>query len=146
MHDKVWAGLAGVLVLVIVSIQKYSPASLEFLLSLTRPGATILLLGGVVLAYMKDLHITAVVLMVGTVFLLKSLYTWQRTQDRSVFLDIGKDLARFEPANSIDLQFANGTAKHDQPHFLEPMQKFDDLLVFPPSDETLRQMNGPTIQ
>jgi hypothetical protein len=81
-------------------------------------------------------------MMVGSVMLLKTLWAWPGTQDRELNLDIGKDLSRFEPANSIDLQFANGTAKHDQPHFLEPMQKFDDLLVFPPSAETLHQMNG----
>ena len=142
MHDKLSAGIASVLVLVIAGIQKYSPSSLEFLMHLTRPGASLLLLAGVAFAYMKGCHLTALVMMVGTVMLLKTLWDWPKTQDRRLFLDIGKDLARFEPANSIDLQFGNGTAKHDQPHFLEPMQKFDDLLVFPPSDETLRQMTG----
>ena len=146
MNDKLSAGIASVVVLFIVGIQKYSPGSLEFLMHLTRPGATILLLSAVAFAYYKNLELTSLVMMVGTVILLKTLWDWPKTQDRRLFLDIGKDLARFEPANSIDLQFGNGTAKHDQPHFLEPMQKFDDLLVFPPSSETLRQMNGSTTQ
>ena len=142
MQDKVSAVIAAVVVLVIANIQQYSPATLEFLLHLTRPGATVLLLGAVAFVYSKGLHVTALVMMVGTVLLLKTLWTWPRSQDRELALDIGKDLSRFEPANSIDLQFGNGTAKHDQPHFLEPMQKFDDLLVFPPSKETLHQLNG----
>jgi hypothetical protein len=143
MSDKIYAILASVLVLVIVGVQQYAPAALEFLLSLTRPGATLLLLGLVAFVYMKNLHLTALVLTVGVMVLLKTVWvTWPGSYDRQVHLDIGKDLARFEPANSIDLQFANGSAKHDQPHFLEPMQKFDDLLLFPPSAETLHQLNG----
>jgi hypothetical protein len=143
MTDKLYAVLAGVLVLGIVGVQQYAPNVLELLLSLTRPGATLLLLGVVAFVYMKNLHLTALVLTVGVMILLKTVWvTWPGSQDRQVHLDIGKDLARFEPANSIDLQFANGSAKHDQPHFLEPIQKFDDLLLFPPSAETLHQLNG----
>jgi hypothetical protein len=142
MQDKVSAGIAALVVLGILGIQKYSPNTLEFLLNLTRPGATVLLLVAVVFVYSKGLPITALIMMIGTVMLVETLWAWPGTQDRELNLDIGKDLSRFEPANSIDLQFANGTAKHDQPHFLEPMQKFDDLLVFPPSAETLHQMNG----
>ena len=143
MSDKTYSIVASIFVLSVGVLHHYLPGSLEFLSKLTRPGATLLMLGIVALTYRKGLHMTALVLMVGAVLLLKTVWNkWLGTAEREVYLDIGKDLSRFEPENSIDLQFANGTVKHDQPHFLEPMQKMDDILIFPPSDETLRQLSG----
>jgi hypothetical protein len=143
MSDKTYSIVASIFVLSVAVLHHYLPGSLEFLSTLTRPGATLLMLGIVGFVYKKGFHMTALVLMIGAVLLLKTVWhKWLGTAQRDLYLDIGKDLSRFEPENSIDLQFANKTVTHDQPHFLEPMQKVDDILIFPPSDETLRQLSG----
>lgn len=140
--DHLYASiLIGVGVILSV-VKKVSPQIMEWLLMLTRPGATIVLLGGVVLLYVKHLRLSALIASILSVTILRGLWTtWPRSYERSVFLDIGRDHARFDPAKSIDLQFANGTAKHDTPHvFLEPFK--GPMLVFPPSPETLAEMSG----
>jgi hypothetical protein len=56
-------------------------------------------------------------------------------------LEVGRDLDRFDPSKSIDLQFGNGTAGFDRPQLrVKPFNP--SMLVFPPSDETLKKMNG----
>lgn len=141
--DKIYAIFAGLVVLGITGIEKYSPSVLEFLLALTRPGATLLLLSVIAFLYMKNLHLTAMVASAGVILLLRTLWTsWPRSDARRLHLEIGKDLARFESANSIDLQFANGSVKHNMPHLIAPVQGFEELLVFPPSSKTLHEMCG----
>ena len=128
---------------VILSVVKQvSPKVMELLLMLTRPGATIVLLGGVVLLYVKHLRLSALIASILSVMILRGMWTtWPRSYQRSIFLDIGRDHARFDPAKSIDLQFANGSAKHDTPNpFLAPFK--GPMLVFPPSAETLAEMSG----
>jgi len=76
------------------------------------------------------------------VYLLKDLWTnWIRSDARRLHLEVGRDLDRFNPAKSIDLQFANGTAGFDAPFLLVSPVK-SDMLVFPPSSEVQAQMNG----
>jgi len=121
---------------------KQFPQVLEGLLMLSRPVATVLLLGGVVGLYAYGYHLTALIAGVLSVYLLKTLWTnWVRGDARRLHLEVGRDLARFDPATSIDLQFANGTAKHNLPHLLVP-PSFPEMLVFPPSAKTQQDMNG----
>jgi hypothetical protein len=118
------------------------PGVLEGLLFLGRPISTALLVGGVVIMYCYKYRASALVAGLLSVYLLKTMWvTWPRSDSRRLHLEIGRDQARFDPANSIDLQFANGTATHDLPVLLV-QPEFPEMLVFPPSSETQREMNG----
>lgn len=142
MNDSKYAlGVLGVLGLVVV-LKQFSFVVLELLLKLTRPGATVLLLSVVVWLYSKNLLYTALASTVLVVFLLRDLWTgYVRSDARRLFLEMGLDMARFDPLTSIDLQFANGTAVHDAPSLYQQASS-PTLLVYPPSAETLEQMNG----
>jgi hypothetical protein len=142
MSDSKYA-LAVLAVLgVVVVLKQFSFALLELLLKLTRPGATVLLLSVLVWLYSKNLLYTALASTILVVFLLRDLWTgYVRSDARRLFLDIGRDMARFDPLTSIDLQFANGTAVHDAPSLYRESSD-PTLLVYPPSAETLAQMNG----
>jgi hypothetical protein len=128
--------------LLTISMKKFCHMLLETLLALTRPGATIVLLGLVAFAYSKKMLYTALVLAVLSVYLLKDVWTaWPRSDARRLYLDVSRDEARFDPATSVDIQFANGTATHDSPSMLES-HRDPKLLVFPPSSDTLSSMCG----
>jgi hypothetical protein len=133
--------LIGVFVAMVATRQQF-PQALELLLALTRPGATIFLLGSIVGLLYYDYKISALIASVLSIYLLKTLWTtWPRSDDRRLHLEVGRDLARFDPSNSIDLQFANGSVTHNAPHLLvKPW--FPELLVFPPSSERQHEMNG----
>lgn len=142
MKDSTSAlAVLGVLLLVVV-MKRFSFALLELLLKLTRPGATVLLLSVVGLLFMKNYTYTALAATVLVVFLLRDLWTgYVRSDARRLFLEMGLDMARFDPLTSIDLQFANGTAVHDAPSLYHKASS-PGLLVYPPSAATLEQMNG----
>ena len=133
--------LIGVGVIFTVTKQ-VSPYIVEHLMVLTRPGATILLLGAVLYGYMNGYHKSALIGSVISITVLRALWTdWPRSDARRLHLEVGRDNARFDPSTSIDLQFANGTATHDAPYILvKPWNPV--MLIFPPSAETLREMNG----
>ena len=131
----------GILLLTIV-LKQFSFMLLEILLKLTRPGATVLLLSVVAWLFSKKMTYTALASTVLVVYLLKDLWTaYVRSDARRLFLEMGLDMARFDPLKSIDLQFANGTAVHDAPSLFFQASS-PTLLVYPPAPETLRQMNG----
>lgn len=118
------------------------PLVLDLLSTLTRPGATVLLLGCTWLLYDKGFVATSLIFGIMVVYMLKTLWVvWPSSDARRLHLEVGRDLARFDPSTSIDLQFANGTVKHDLPHLIQKTE-FEELLVFPPSSETLHDMNG----
>lgn len=84
-----------------------------------------------------------IIVAVVAMFLLKDVWTnWVQSDARRLYLDIGRDQARFQASNSIDLQFANGTASHAKPKMLQKDRDVSPLLVYPPSAETLAEMNG----
>lgn len=140
MKDSTSALIVLGLLLVVIFKKQFGYWFLELLLKLTRPGATILLLSGVVFLYYKKMTYTALASMILVVFLLKDLWTnYVRSDARRVFLEMGLDMARFDPLTSVDLGFANGTIVHDSP---PPDAEQKTLLVYPPSAETLEQMNG----
>jgi hypothetical protein len=132
--------LIGVFVVMMATRTQF-PHLLEGML-ISRPVSTILLLGGVAALYTYNLHTTALIAGLLSVYLLKTLWTtWPRSDERRLHLEVGRDNARFDPLTSIDLQFANGTAKHNLPVLLSH-PTFPEMLVFPPSSETQYAMNG----
>jgi hypothetical protein len=143
MKDIQYAGTILVVFFVVIALRLRFPAALNTLSLLSRPGATVLLLGLVALVYYKGYHITALISAVLVVFLLQTVWNvWPESDEKRLSLEVGRDLARFEESNSIDLQFANGSVKHNAPFLLAPPNGFHELLVFPPSSETLHEMCG----
>lgn len=142
MSDSTYAlVVVGVLLLTIV-LKQFSFMLLEILLKLTRPGATVLLLSVVAWLFAKKMTYTALASTVLVVYLLRDLWTvYTRSDARRLFLEMGLDMARFDPLTSIDIQFGNGTAVHDAPSLYHQAGS-PTLLVYPPAAETLRQMNG----
>lgn len=133
--------LVGVFLIVSVTRQ-VSPGILESLLVIGRPGATAVLLGGVVWLYHMRMYLSSLIAGVLAVVVLRALWTsWPRSDARRLAIEVGKDLVRFNPATSIDLQFANGSAKHDAPSMLTKSWN-PTMLIFPPSEETLHELNG----
>jgi hypothetical protein len=132
--------IMGVLLLVIV-VRHFSVALLEVMMS-SRSGSTVLLLLAVLGLFYKNYFYSALSFSVLSVFLLKDL--WQKypvADARRLYQETARDLARFDPSTSIDIQFGNGTAKHDSPSlYVKPQTP--TLLVFPPSDELLHSMCG----
>lgn len=126
----------------VIAMRQFCERTLEALLMLTRPGATVLLLGLIAYGFKKGYAYSAMVGVLISAYLLRDLWTaWPRSDARRLFLDIGRDQARFNPMTSVDLQWANGTAVHDSPNMLE---KHDaaSMLIYPPSSEVLAQMSG----
>lgn len=102
-----------------------------------------LLLGVIVYLYLQRLIFTMIAVAVVVMFLLKDVWTnWVRSDARRLYLDIGRDQARFEARNSIDLQFANGTATHAKPKMLHKDRDVSPLLIYPPTSDTLAEMCG----
>ena len=126
-----------------IIIRRFSFGLLEALLWLSRPGATVVLLSAVAYLYSKNLYLTSLAFTFLVVVLLKDLWaTYPDSDARRLHLEIGRDQARFDPMTSIDLQFANGSAMHDAPSMLANDSDVRGLLVFPPSQEVQREMNG----
>lgn len=144
MNNDILYALGVLVVFVgVIANQSFNENILEGLLSLTRPGATVLLLVVIVYLYTLRLIFTAIAVMVVVIFLLKDVWTnWVRSDARRLHLDIGRDQSRFEARNSIDLQMANGTVTHKKPKMLHKDRDVSPLLVFPPSSERLEEMCG----
>jgi hypothetical protein len=144
MNKKDFGGalvLIGVFAIMMATGSQF-PQGLEALLFLGRPLSTALLLGGIIMLYCSKYQATALVAALLSVYLLKTMWTtWPRSDARRLHLEIGRDQARFDPSNSIDLQFANGSVTHNLPVLLS-QPTFPEMLVFPPSSETQRDMNG----
>ena len=142
-NDTPYALVVLVFLLLVISARGFSAGILELLTSLTRPGATILLLGSIVYLYSKGYLRTSLALALLSMFLLKSLWTtWPLSDERRLYLDLGADNARFDARTSIDLQFANGSAIHDSPNMLHKDGDATPLLLYPPSDATLASLSG----
>lgn len=140
--DESYASLLLVCLLVVVTQKQFSSVLLELLLKITRPGATVVLLGFLAFLYAKGLHYTFLVMGVIVVFLLRDMWSyWVRSDARRLYLEVGRDEARFDHSSSIDLQMADGTVKHAPPSIYYAGW-YPQLLVFPPSAETQREMNG----
>lgn len=142
-NDVAYAGTVLLLFLAVIIRGHFREATLEGLLYLSRPGATVLLLGGVLYLFMKGYLYTAMMAVVVVVFLLKDVWTtWPRSDARRLYLDIGRDHARFDERTSVDLQWASGSATHDSPNMLHRDRDASPLLLYPPSENTLVSMCG----
>jgi hypothetical protein len=56
--------------------------------------------------------------------------------------DIQKDHSRFTPGESVDVAMAMKLVTHAPPQMLNPPEKVPELLMFPPSEETLATLSG----
>ena len=140
MNKDSFGGLFLVLVLLVsITQRKFCEWLLELLVKLTRPGSTILLLGGCLVLFMKGFYYTALALGLLSILLLKDM--WVLTSARRLYNDIQKDQSRFISSNSIDLQWAEKSISHDSPSMLSS-SKSENMLIFPPSNETLQEMCG----
>jgi len=142
-NDTLYATGVSIVFLSVVARGWFCSMTLELLLSLTRPGATVLLLGLIAYVYSQGLTLTALALTLLTVYLLNDLWTnWVRSDARRLHLERGRDQGRFNPATSVDLQWATKTAVHDSPNMLHKDVDASPLLLYPPSQETLVSMSG----
>jgi hypothetical protein len=142
-NDFVYAGTVLLLFLAVIIRGHFREATLELLLNLSRPGATVLLLGAVLYLFTKGLLYTGIVSVIVVVFLLRDVWTtWPRSDARRLYLDIGRDQARFDERTSVDLQWGSGSATHDSPNMLHKDSDTSPLLLYPPSEQTLVSMCG----
>lgn len=142
-HDKAYATLLLAFLIVTVTSRQFGSLFLELLLKLSRPGATVALLAFLVFTYTRNLHYTFLVLVLLVVYLIRDIWTtWSTSSARRLYLDRSQDEARFDHATSIDLQFADKTVTHAPPSMYFQPATSSGLLVFPPSAETLAEMNG----
>jgi hypothetical protein len=140
--DESYAVLLLAFLLVTVTQKKFAQLFLELLLKITRPGATVLLMSLLVFVYHKGLHYTFLVLALLVVFILKDVWSqWISSDARRLLLETGRDQDRFDHSSSIDIQMADGTVKHSPPPTYTS-RALSSLLVFPPSEQTLKEMNG----
>ena len=143
MSDSLYAlALLGVFGIVLMR-QRFTTVTLEVLMSLTRPGATVLLLGIAVYLYNIGMLYTSLVFVLISVYLLNDVWArWGSSDARRQYLDMGRDQARFNEATSVDLQWANRSAIHDSPNMLRKDGDATPLLLYPPSEATLESMSG----
>jgi len=114
---------------------------LEVLYSLTRPGATVLLLVGLVVVYLNGLLYTSLIYGVLVIYLLRDIWTyWPNADSRRLFIETNQDQSRFK--DSVDLQWARKTVTHDSPNMLHKDSANTPLLLYPPSQATLQSMSG----
>jgi len=140
--DEIYSTLTLLGLVAVITQKQFSFFLLELLLKLTRPGATILLLGLLAFLWTNDLHYTFLMFAILVVFLLKDIWThWVTSDARRLFLEIGRDNDRFNPKTSIDIQMAEGTVVHGPPKIYEKPER-RNLLMFPPSSHTLYEMCG----
>jgi len=140
--DSFYALVVLGLLLAVISFKQFPAMLLELLLKLTRSGATVLMLALVAFLFTRKLPYTALAFALLSVYLLKDLWVnWIRADARRLYQDVNTDNARFSPMSSIDIQMANKSVVHAAPSMVSPPH--DNVnLVYPPSAETLREMNG----
>jgi hypothetical protein len=140
--DSVFALVVLGVLLLVVTVGQFSVSILE-LMMMSRSVSTVVLLLAVVGLYHKKLVYTSLAFAVLAVFLLKDLWGKYTTSDaRRLHQEKTRDLARFDPNQSVDLQWGNRTVKHDSPRLGVTPKSRDGLLVFPPSEEVLHSMCG----
>lgn len=132
--------LIGIFVLMMAA--QYQLQSVLQTFSSSRHFSTLILLSGIAALYYKGYQKTAFVASLLVVYLLKTFWVnWPRSYASQLYVDVSKDNARFDPSTSIDLQFANKTAYHNMPVLLVKPE-FPELILFPPSSETLHNMTN----
>ena len=104
-----------------------------------------IVLAGVLVFYLATLGyvVTSTVIVMVVIYLMREWSEYTTTPERKVYLDGVEADARFNVAHSVDLQWATKIAKHDAPQMLHPpIAPTEPLLTYPPSADTLFEMNG----
>ena len=104
------------------------------------PVAPILLILLALTVYLR-MDLTAIVLVALYLYLYNNSHV-QSLEDRRVAVEKDTDDERFNPRTSIDIQFAEGTVTHAPPDILGWTKDASPLLIYPPSQDTLRSLNG----
>lgn len=142
-NDSLYSLLVLAVFGIVVMRQRFTTVSLELLMSLTRPGATVLLLGITVFLYNRGLVYTSLAFILLSIYLLKDVWTrWATSDARRQFLDVGRDQSRFNESTSVDLQWGSKSVGHDSPNMLHKDGDATPLLLYPPSHSTLASMSG----
>lgn len=114
-----------------------------FLEFMAHPISLILASISVFYLVMLDYLATSVVIVMVAMYLMSEWSNYTTTPERKLYLDSVEDDARFSVAHSVDLQFASKIVKHDPPKMLQPpIAPTEPLLTYPPTNETLYEMNG----
>ena len=143
MEDTTLAFVVGALLMLLIAMKQFSFPLMEVLVKLPRPVVTTVLLVIPVMLYMNNKVYTALITVIMVVYLITDIWRAYPSSDaRRLFLESGRDQARFDRTKSIDLQFADRTATHDSPNMLRKDQDASPLLIHPPSDEVLSEMCG----
>jgi hypothetical protein len=88
--------------------------------------------------FYKGFPLSGLVCALLSVYLLKTVWvSWPRSDEKRLFQEMGRDQARW---HTIDTQFGNKTAVHDTPIMMVRPDPFPEMLVFPPSSQTLKEM------
>jgi hypothetical protein len=140
--DSIYALAVLGFLLAVISFKQFPIFLLESLLKLGRSGATVLMLAVIALLFTRKLPYTALAVALVSVYLLKDMWTaWVRSDARRFNQDVNADNVRFNPMSSIDIAMANKTVVHAAPSMVSPPHE-PKMLVYPPSEATLRDMNG----
>ena len=86
---------------------------------------------------MKEYTISAIVLIAVGLYLARS----SPPREHRIYLAKSQNESRFS-SDSVDIQIANRTLRHDTPSMLDTSQPANPLLMYPPSEETLRSLSG----
>jgi hypothetical protein len=92
----------------------------------------------------RDLLLFAVVGFLVIVFAAMVSKTAAPTLTTRVAADRARDVARFTPESSVDLAMAMKLVTHAPPKMLNPPQPGPPTLLFPPSDQDLERLSGPS--
>ena len=143
MEDKTLAFLVGGLLVLVIGMKQFSFPLVEVLLKLPRPAVTAFLLLIPVTLYVYNKVYSALITVILVVYLIQDIWkAYPESDARRLFLESGRDQARFDKSKSIDLQFADHTVTHDSPNMLYKGQDASPLLIYPPSSEVLTEMCG----
>ena len=142
-NDALYALILAAMFAAIVARGWFCYTTLEVLLSFTRPGATVILLAGLVFLYKKGFIYTSLMYGVIVIYLLRDIWTyWEKSDARRIYKETAEDQNRFKESNNVDLQWARKSVVHDSPNMLHKDRDASPLLLYPPSDATLRNMSG----
>ena len=117
----------------------YKPIRDPVVVAFWQPPVTPALLIVLALAIYLRLDMTVLVLVALYLYL---YYTPEMKEEKRLSLEKEVDDARFDGRTSIDIQFAQGTVTHAPPDIFGWTKDASPLLLFPPSEDTLRSLNG----
>lgn len=90
----------------------------------------------------KNVALGLVVAVLIGLFVMTVLRSQTPTIASRVEQDRQRDVARFTPANSLDISMAMGLTSYDSPRMLNPPGKQAPQLLFPPSTTDLEKLCG----